>query len=85
MPHWASAVPAAQVVPLQQPVGHKLASHAGTHSPLTHSFPAPHWAHAKPFAPQAAVVLPGRQVVPLQHPVVHEPAVHIATHCWFSH
>jgi len=84
MPHWPSALPGSQSVPLQQPVGHNVALHAATHCPLEHCVPAPHWVHALPFAPQAAVVLPGRQFAPLQQPFVHVP-VHVATHCWLSH
>jgi hypothetical protein len=43
-----------QVVPLQQPFGHDVGSHA--HFPFTHSCPIAQETHAPPAEPQAVVV-----------------------------
>jgi hypothetical protein len=68
------------VLPLQQPLGHEVASQ--THWPLllSHSCPAPHAAHIAPPAPQEVFdSLPsGSHVVPLQQPLQAEPPqVHV--------
>ncbi len=57
-PHWAADSEAygTHALPLQQPVGHEVASH--THCPvvLLHSWPVPQAPHAAPAAPHPAVV-----------------------------
>jgi hypothetical protein len=83
-PHAAQAAPArphealdsdakgTQVLPLQQPLGHDVASH--THWPLLHSWPAAHAEHVAPAKPHEPFDSPesGSHVVPLQHPA-HAP------------
>lgn len=78
LPHsFADSEPSGmQVVPLQQPPGHDVASQ--TQEPATHSWPVPHPTHAAPLVPHS--LLDGvMQTLPLQQPLAHEVASH--THC----
>jgi hypothetical protein len=70
----------AQVVPSQQPFGHRFASQFEVHPPLTHCDPGPQLTHAAPPVPQAAFNDPDMQVVPMQQPFGHRFALHAATH-----
>jgi hypothetical protein len=84
VPHWPADVPASQIAPLQQPLPHRLESHAAVHCWLSQCCAAEHATHVMPSVPHAASVLPAMQVVPLQQPPGHKLASHAATHCWLS-
>jgi hypothetical protein len=69
------------VLPLQQPLGHELASQVQAAELLAHSWLVPHAPHAAPPVPQELFVCDAYRthVLPSQHPFGHEPALH--THC----
>jgi hypothetical protein len=77
---------ASQAPPLQQPVGHEVASQ--THWPvaLLHSWPVGHGAHVAPLEPHDAFDSPdsGSHVLPLQQPAhapppqLHAPFEHVS-------
>jgi hypothetical protein len=81
VPHWEMDCEPCwtHVVPLQQPLGHEVASH--THMPVAalHSWPDAHVAHIPPPMPHAVLDCePGATHVPpgVQQPLGHELAVH---------
>jgi hypothetical protein len=83
VPHSAADcdVNGTQVLPLQQPVGHDVASQMHADAVFEHSCPDPHDPHVAPPVPHEEVVCDayGTQVFPLQQPFAHEVASQ--THC----
>jgi hypothetical protein len=63
------------VLPLQQPLGHEVASQTQWPLLLLHSWPLAHAVQEAPPAPHAALLSDeyARHVAPLQHPVEHDP------------
>jgi hypothetical protein len=83
-PHRGLVVPAAQAVPLQQPVGQSAGAQYATQAWLAHSLLPLHTTQAAPPVPHAALAVPGWQTpLALQQPVgqllasqVHSPFRH---------
>ena len=85
LPHWLTVSPVSHVLPLQQPVGHEVASQV--HCPETqccpepHAGPEPHWQLPETLQPSLVVAVhpvqthvPPMQVLPGAHgrPLPHE-------------
>jgi hypothetical protein len=69
------------VVPLQQPFGHRPASHAAWHDWFSQCCVVLlHVAQLTPPVPHAASAEPDTQVVPMQQPDGHKPESHAGTH-----
>jgi hypothetical protein len=78
----ALSVPLTQLVPLQQPVVHRLESHAAWHWLLTQCAPEPQLTQVPPLLPHWASLCPVvTHVVPLQQPSGHKLGSHAAAHC----
>jgi hypothetical protein len=71
------------VLPLQQPFGHRLASHSFMQPCSKQCCDGLQVTQAVPPSPHWASVVPDSQLVPLQQPPGHQYASHDATHCLF--